>query len=84
MYLTTNPDDRNSATGFRMICEVIGVLLSAGIPGIMITIYGSMNACETLNSTFTDVTPLITTKNLEYSKMVKINLFSKTFKKIQL
>ncbi len=33
MYLTPDQAERDSATGFRMIFELIGVLLAAGIQG---------------------------------------------------
>ena len=46
MILTPNQSERDSATGYRMICEVIGVLLSVGIPSIFISIFGSNSSCE--------------------------------------
>jgi hypothetical protein len=33
MYLTPDQAERDSATGFRMIFELIGVLMAAGIQG---------------------------------------------------
>ena len=46
MYLTHDQDERDSATTWRMIFEMIGVLLAVVIQGIMITYYGSKYSCE--------------------------------------
>lgn len=56
MYLTPDQAERDSATGFRMIFELIGVLMAAGIQGLIISLYGTI-PCEdgsTLNNTYTD------------------------------
>lgn len=55
MVLTPNQMERDSATGYRMICEVIGVLLSVGIPAVFIST-SSDATCEILLSNQTNVT----------------------------
>lgn len=52
MYLTHNQKERDSATGYRMSLEVLGVFLAATIQGVMITIYGMKFSCKSLPSTF--------------------------------
>ena len=48
MSLTPNQAERDSATGYRMICEVVGVLLSVGIPAVFISSVDSSEVdCET-------------------------------------
>ncbi|RMZ95588.1 sodium-dependent lysophosphatidylcholine symporter 1 [Brachionus plicatilis] len=46
MYLTPDQAERDSATGYRMVFEVFGVLLAAVIQGIVISIYGSTVNCD--------------------------------------
>ena len=77
MYLTTDQADRDSATGFRMICEILGVLLAAGIQGAMLTIYGTKITCENSTTPPTDpgiitstTLPLAITEFPAYNKLV--------------
>lgn len=79
MCLTTNQAERDSATGYRMICEVIGVLLSVGIPSIFITILGSSSSnCENQNTlTNESLTSNITASISPIYKMVTISAYIK-------
>lgn len=46
MYLTHNQKERDSATGYRMGSEVVGVLLAATIQGVIIEIYSDKFPCD--------------------------------------
>jgi hypothetical protein len=79
MYLTPNQSERDSATGLRMIFEIFGVLLSAGIQGLMISIYGSIFSCDDatttapiITSAFNQTTNFITTQKPGYNKLVRL------------
>jgi sodium-dependent lysophosphatidylcholine symporter 1 len=56
MVLTTSQRVRDSATSFRMGMEVFGVLLAAGIQGIMLAFYDKKGNCpnQTLPVNYTD------------------------------
>ncbi|CAF0735168.1 unnamed protein product [Brachionus calyciflorus] len=62
MYLTHNQSERDSATGYRMVFEVFGVLLAAIIQGIIISIYGLSTNCNS-----TTQSPRITSPIQNYS-----------------
>jgi Na+/melibiose symporter-like transporter len=77
MYLTPNQTERDSATGYRMFFEIFGVFLAAVIQGGMITIYGSMYSCESINNemnmtynTYNQSTVFTTTIKPGYNKLV--------------
>jgi hypothetical protein len=57
-----------------MICEVIGVLLSVGIPSIFITIFGSGASCESLSFANQSYELNISTNSTQSNKMVFIIL----------
>jgi hypothetical protein len=83
MHLTPNQTERDSATGYRMFFEIFGVFLAVVIQGGMITIYGSMYSCESINNemngtynTNNQSTVLTTTIKPEYNKLVNKFLFS--------
>jgi Na+/melibiose symporter-like transporter len=70
MYLTDDENERDSATTWRMIFEMIGVLLAVLIQGIMITYYGSKYSCESELSVNNQTIISNLTQNIqEYSKL---------------
>lgn len=86
MYLTPNQAERDSATGIRMLLEILGVLLAAAIQGVMITIIGSITSCDSTTTTRIMTTKFnqtfiteATTKAPGLSKPVKITKKRRNF-----
>ncbi len=69
MYLTDDENERDSATTWRMIFEMIGVLLAVLIQGIMITYYGSKYSCKNEVSNNQTIFSNLTQNREEYSKL---------------